>query len=52
VRTRRVVRAHVTAKVNPANELFTGTHPNTPAFHSAFLSQVATLSRSNQPTSR
>ena len=38
---------HVTDKVNPANELFTGTHANAPAFQSGFLTQVASLSRSN-----
>jgi hypothetical protein len=37
----------VTDKVNPANELFTGTHPNAPAFQAAFLDQVAPLSRHN-----
>lgn len=41
---------HVTDKVNPANELFTGTHANAPAFQSAFLGQVAALSRANAAT--
>jgi hypothetical protein len=41
---------HVTVKVNPANELFTGSHPNAPAFQSAFLGQVAPLSRPNAAT--
>lgn len=36
---------HVTVKVNPANELFTGTSANAPAFQAAFLSQIAPLSR-------
>ena len=36
---------HVTVKTNPANELFTGTHANAPAFQSAFLSQIPALSR-------
>lgn len=36
---------HVTVKVNPANELFTGTSANAPAFQSAFLTQIPTLSR-------
>ena len=37
----------VTDKVNPANELFTGTHANAPAFQAAFLDQVTPLSRHN-----
>lgn len=41
---------HVTDKVNPADELFTGTHANAPAFQSAFLSQVAPLSRKTAAT--
>lgn len=41
---------HVTDKENPANELFTGTHPNAPSFQSAFLSQVGPLSRPNAAT--
>lgn len=41
---------HVTDKVNPANELFTGTHPNAPAFQSAFLSQIPPLSRPRAAT--
>jgi hypothetical protein len=36
---------HVTVKVNPANELFTGTSANAPAFQAAFLSQIGSLSR-------
>jgi len=41
---------HVTAKVNPANELFTGTHANAPAFQSAFLTQIPALSASTAAT--
>ena len=41
---------HVTDKVNPANELFTGTHANAPAFQTAFLGQVAALSKPNAAT--
>jgi len=41
---------HVTDKVNPANELFTGTHANAPAFQAAFLDQVAPLSRPSAAT--
>jgi hypothetical protein len=41
---------HVTDKVNPANELFTGTHANAPAFQSAFLGQIPALSRPNAAT--
>ncbi|HEX3757269.1 MAG TPA: hypothetical protein VHW23_01125 [Kofleriaceae bacterium] len=41
---------HVTDKVNPANELFTGTSPNAPAFQAAFLSQIAPLSRGKAAT--
>jgi hypothetical protein len=41
---------HVTDKVNPANELFTGTHANAPAFQAAFLNQVAPLSRPKAAT--
>jgi hypothetical protein len=41
---------HVTVKENPANELFTGSHPNAPAFQSAFLSQIPVLSRHNAAT--
>lgn len=41
---------HVTVKVNPADELFRGTHPNAPAFQSAFLSQIPPLSRHNAAT--
>lgn len=41
---------HITDKVNPANELFTGTHANAPAFQAAFLNQVATLSRPSAAT--
>ena len=37
---------HVTAKVNPANELFTGTHAEAPNFQAAFLGQVPALSAS------
>lgn len=36
---------HVTVKTNPANELFTGTHANAPAFQAGFLTQVQALSR-------
>jgi hypothetical protein len=45
-----LVVQHVTAKVNPANELFTGTHPNAPAFQAAFLGQVAALSATTAAT--
>lgn len=41
---------HVTAKVNPANELFTGTHANAPAFQSAFLTQIPALSAGTAAT--
>jgi len=41
---------HVTDKVNPANELFTGTSPNAPAFQAAFLNQIASLSRAKAAT--
>jgi len=41
---------HVTSKVNPANELFTGTHANAPAFQSAFLSQIPALSAGTAAT--
>ncbi|MBA3391408.1 MAG: hypothetical protein H0T89_02135 [Deltaproteobacteria bacterium] len=39
--------AHVTAKTNPADELFRGTHSNTAAFEASFLNQIPALSRSN-----
>jgi hypothetical protein len=35
---------HVMDKTNPANELFTGTHANAPAFQAAFLGQIPALS--------
>ncbi|MFT3775003.1 MAG: hypothetical protein QM820_57375 [Minicystis sp.] len=38
---------HVTVKVNPAEELFAGTHANSDAFQAAFLNQVAALSAAN-----
>lgn len=38
---------HVTVKVNPAEELFAGTHANSDAFQAAFLNQVSALSSSN-----
>ena len=41
---------HVTVKVNPANELFTGTHANAPAFQTAFLTQIPPLSRAKAAT--
>lgn len=41
---------HVTVKNNPANELFAGTHARSAAFQSAFLDQVAALSRPNAAT--
>lgn len=41
---------HVTSKVNPANELFTGTHANAPAFQSAFLAQIPALSSTTAAT--
>ncbi|HEX2691917.1 MAG TPA: hypothetical protein VHN14_35150 [Kofleriaceae bacterium] len=41
---------HVAAKVNPANELFTGTHANAPTFQSAFLSQIPALSAGTAAT--
>jgi hypothetical protein len=41
---------HVTVKVNPADELFTGTHANAPAFQAGFLGQVGVLSRPNAAT--
>jgi hypothetical protein len=34
---------HVAAKANPANELFSGTHPLAPAFRTAFAAQVPSL---------
>jgi hypothetical protein len=40
----------VTVKVNPANELFTGTHPNAPAFQAQFLGQIPALSQSTAAT--
>lgn len=41
---------HVMDKTNPANELFTGTHANAPAFQSAFLGQIPALSASSAAT--
>jgi hypothetical protein len=41
---------HVTVKVNPANELFTGTHANAPAFQAAFLTQIPSLQKPNAAT--
>jgi len=41
---------HVTVKENPANELFTGTHVNAPAFQSAFLTQIPALSQGTAAT--
>lgn len=41
---------HVTVKVNPANELFTGTHANAPAFQTGFLDQIPALSRHDPAT--
>jgi hypothetical protein len=41
---------HVTAKENPANELFTGTHANAPAFQAAFLNQIPVLSKATAAT--
>jgi hypothetical protein len=41
---------HVTVKVNPANELFTGTHANAPAFQATFLDQVPALSAATAAT--
>ena len=41
---------HVTVKINPANELFTGTHANAPAFQAAFLSQIPALSAGTAAT--
>jgi hypothetical protein len=41
---------HVTVKENPADELFKGTHPNAPAFQSAFLTQIPALSAGTAAT--
>jgi hypothetical protein len=41
---------HVTDKVEPANELFTGTSSLAPAYQAAFLGQVASLSRAKAAT--
>ncbi len=38
---------HVTVKVNPAEELFAGTHPKSGAFVTNFVNQVPTLARAN-----
>lgn len=35
--------AHVTSKVNPAEELFAGTHPRSAAFRTQFVTQVPAL---------
>ncbi|MBA3818437.1 MAG: hypothetical protein H0X17_06060 [Deltaproteobacteria bacterium] len=43
----KVSVGHVTAKLNPADELFRGTHANTAAFEASFLNQIPALSRSN-----
>jgi hypothetical protein len=40
----------VTVKTNPANELFTGTHANAPAFQTAFLNQIPALSKATAAT--
>jgi hypothetical protein len=41
---------NVTAKVNPADELFRGTHANAPAFQAAFLAQIPALSKNTAAT--
>jgi len=46
----KLAMAHVTAKTNPADELFRGTHANSAAFETSFLNQVGSLSRKNAAT--
>lgn len=43
----RQVVAHQTVKVNPAEELFAGTHTNSDAFQAEFITQVASLAASD-----
>jgi len=42
--------AHVTAKTNPANELFAGTHANAPAYRTEFSSRMGALLSTNVNT--
>lgn len=48
--TCRLVIEHVTSKVNPAEELFTGTHAKSASFQSQFVAQLARLTGTNLST--
>lgn len=45
--TCRLVISHVTSKVNPGEELFTGNHTRSASFQSQFLAQVGRLAGTN-----
>lgn len=45
--TCRQLFAHQTVKVNPAEELFAGTHTNADAYQAEFITQVASLAATN-----